>query len=279
MIFKKAAIFIIFILLLNVSNPAYPQNFKAKSENITISDPEKGFKVGERLAYSVEWLGIPVGKIILKVEGITIINNQGCYHISAEAMPNNFFRHFYDLEYKVHSYIDKESFLPVRFEKIRRLNKKTNYTTIDFDHQNNEARYKSAGSMAFVEISPARQKLETLNPITTRIPQGTQDLFSSFYYFRILKIKEGQSYPVNIYYEQRNWPVRMKVGNPFSREIRKAGSFAVVKLIPVSELNDYILGRRNFFVYLTADSRRIPLEFRLNTALGYIRGALVDLPK
>lgn len=277
MILKKVCILI--ILIISIGSSAYAQNFKAKSENITIADPEKGFKVGETLAYSVEWLGIPVGKILLKVEGITIINNHGCYHISAEAMPNKFFRHFYDLEYKVHSYIDKESFLPIRFEKIRRLNKETNYTTIDFDHQNNEARYKSVGSMAFMEISPVRQKLETLNPTTTRIPQGTQDLFSSFYYFRILEIKGGQSYPVNIYYEQRNWPVKMKVENPFSREIRKAGSFGVVKLIPVSELNDYILGKRNFFVYLTADSRRIPLEFRLNTALGYIRGRLQNLPE
>lgn len=275
MILKKAAILI--ILILSVGNPAYSQNFKDKPQNINIQDPVKELSIGETLEYSVEWLGIPVGKIVLRVEGITAINNYECYHITAEAMPNRFFQRFYDLEYKVHSYIDKRSFLPIRFEKVRRLNKEANYVTIDFDHEKNEAKYKSWGSSLFIEFSPVRKKLETINPTTINIPKGTQDLFSSFYYFRILKIKEEQSYPVNIYYGQRNWPVKMKVDKPFFREMRRKGTFAVVKLSPLSELNDYILGKRNFSVYLTVDSRRIPLEFKLNTAMGSIRGIIQDL--
>ena len=277
MILKKAAILI--ILVFSVGNPAYAQNFKHEPQNIAISDPAKELNIGETLEYSVEWLGIPVGKIVLKVEGITTVNNYECYHITAEAFPNRFFRRFYDLEHQVHSYIDQRSFLPIRFEKIRRLNKEANYVRIDFDHEKNEARYESSGSVLFVKISPLRQKIEAINPITTYIPKGTHDLFSSFYYFRILKIKEGQGYPVNIYYNQRNWPVKMQVEKPFSREMRKKGTFAAVKLSPHSELNDYILGKRNFSVYLTVDSRRIPLEFKLNTAMGPIRGIIQNPPK
>ena len=277
MLLKKSAILI--ILILSVGSPAYSQNFKDKPQNINIPDPAKELSIGETLEYSLEWIGIPVGKIVLKTEGITAINNYECYHITAEAIPNRFFQRFYDLEYKVHSYIDKRSFLPIRFEKVRRLNKEANYVTIDFDHEKNEAKYKSWGSALFVKFSPVRKKLETINPTTTNIPKGTQDLFSSFYYFRILKIKEEESYPVNIYYGQRNWPVKMKVDKPFFREMRKKGTFAVVKLSPLSELNDYILGKRNFSVYLTVDSRRIPLEFKLNTAMGPVRGIIQDLPK
>jgi hypothetical protein len=250
-----------------------------RAEKISLSEPAKSFVIAETLEYSVEWLGIPVGKIVMKVEGLTEVNNHQCYHITAQVLPNNFFRHFYDLEYKVNTYIDQVSFLPVRFEKVRRLNKKTNYVTIDFDHRNNEAHYKSWGSTLFVRFSPLRQKLEMINPTTSRIIPGSQDLFSSFYYFRILKIKEGASYPVNIYYNQRNWSLKMFVDRPFIKEIRKKGSIAVVKLSPVSELNNYILGRRKFYVYVTVDSRRIPIEFGLNTAVGYIRGIIQNLPK
>ncbi|MDP3732250.1 MAG: DUF3108 domain-containing protein [Candidatus Omnitrophota bacterium] len=270
---------VLIILILSLGNPAYAQNFKEKPQNITIPDPAKELSIGERLEYSVEWLGVPVAKIRLKVEGITTINNYECYHITAEVFPNRFFQRFYDLEYKVDSYIDKLSFLPIRFEKVRRLNKQANYVTIDFDHERNEAKYKTWGSTLFINISPMRQKLETINPTTTHILKGTQDLFSSFYYFRIFKIEEGQSYPVNIYYGQRNWLVKMNVDKPFFREMRKKGIFAAVKLSPISELNDYILGKRNFFVYLTIDSRRIPLEFGLNTAMGPIRGIIENPPK
>ena len=73
--------------------------------------------------------------------------------------------------------------------------------------------------------------------------------------------------------------MKMQVDKPFFRELRKKGTFAVVKVYPVSELNDYILGKRNFSVYLTVDSRRIPLEFKLNTAMGPVRGIIQDLPK
>ncbi|MDP3732138.1 MAG: hypothetical protein Q8R31_03785, partial [Candidatus Omnitrophota bacterium] len=76
MIFTKTAVLI--ILVLSVANPAYAQNFKGKTQNITISDPAKELSIGERLEYSVEWLGVPVGKIRLKVEGITTINNYEC---------------------------------------------------------------------------------------------------------------------------------------------------------------------------------------------------------
>ncbi len=275
MTLKKAHILI--ILVLSLTSPICAQDFRDKPQDISICAPQKELHAGETLVYSVEWLGIPVGKIILKVEETAVLNNNECYHITARVTPNRFFQRLYDLEYKVDSYIDKKTFLPVRFEKVRRLKKESNFVTIDFDHEKNEAKYKCWGSMVFIKLSPQREKLEAVNPVTTSIPKGTQDLFSSFYYFRVLKIEEGQSYPVNIYYNQRNWPVKMKVDKPFLREMRKKGVFAVVKVFPVSELNDYILGKRNFSVYLTVDSRRTPLEFRLNSAMGPVRGIIQGL--
>ncbi len=52
MILKKVIILI--ILVLSVGNPIYAQNFKAKPQNITISDPGKELNIGETLEYSVE---------------------------------------------------------------------------------------------------------------------------------------------------------------------------------------------------------------------------------
>lgn len=273
-------VFILIILSLTFSPFAQAQNFKGKAQPaISILDPEKGLRIGETLVYSMEWLGVPVGKIVLKTEGLVKINGHECYHISAEAMPNKFFRHFYDIEYKVHTYLDAKYFYTRRFEKVRRINKEFNYLEIDFDQEKNEARYKSWGSNLFIILSNSRQKAVLDKPATTNIPYGTQDLFSSFYYFRLIKIKEGKSYPINIYYDQRNWPTNIKIDKPFWKEIRKRGAFSLVKVYPSSDLNDYILGKRDFAVYITTDSRRIPLEFRLKTSLGPVRGIIQDSPK
>jgi len=273
---KKITLFI--ILFLSLGSPVSAQNFKAQPQNISISKPEKGLKIGERLEYSVEWLGIPVGEIVLKVDGLATVNNAECYHIIAKAIPNTFFQRFYDLEYTVQTYIDKQFYYTRRFEKTRRLNKQYNRIVIDFDQEKHKASFFSEGSTPFFKISPERDKIEDNTPVTTEIPYGTQDLLSSFYYFRLLDIQQDKSYPVNIYYNRRNWQLEMKVDKPFYRDIRKKGSFSVVKVFPDSLLNNYILGKRRFVVYLTTDSRRIPLEFKLETALGSISARLKNLP-
>ncbi len=267
------------IIFFSLSAILYAQNFRGRIEKISISEPERGLVVGEALQYSVEWLGVPVGKIILKVEGLEDIRGHKCYHITAQAFPNHFFKRFYDLEYTVHTYLDTQFFYPLRFEKIRRIKGERNNVLIDFDQEKNEAKFESRGSGLLVKISPVREEMKKERPINFKIAKGTQDLLSSFYYLRILEIKENQAYPINIYYDQRNWSVNMKVEKPFLKDIYKKGTFSVIRVYPDSDLNSYILGKRNFSVYFTTDSRRIPIEFKLNTALGPIRGVIQDLPR
>jgi len=267
------------ILFFSLNPLLYAQNFTGKKQVIAICAPQEALDTKEALQYSVEWLGIPVAKIILKTEGIEYIKGYPCYHVTAVAIPNRFLKRFYDIEYKVHTYIDTRFFFPRRFEKSRRINNEFNEVIIDFDQEKNRAAFLSKGSNITFKISPLRTTIEASNPVTAVIPYGAQDLLSSFYYFRHIDIKENQSYPINIYYNQRNWPMNMKVGEPFRREIRKKGTFYVVKVSPDAELNDYILGKRGFSVYLTTDSRRIPLEFKLETALGPISARIQDLPQ
>lgn len=272
---KKIVILIAIFLGVNVS--LYAQNFMNKKEKITIAAPETSLKIGEKLRYSVEWLGIPVGKITLNVQGIEKIDGRECYHILASATPNKFFAKFYDVEYIVHTYIDAKTFYTYRFEKTRRLKGEFNYVVIDFDREKKEARYQQSGSAPVLDISAVREEVATSVPVTFKILDGTQDLFSSFYYLRFLDLKENQASTVNIYYEQRNWSVNVKVEKPFFRDIRKIGSFAVFGVSLDSKLGEFILGKRKMFVYFTADSRRIPLEFKFATSLGLIRGKIQDI--
>lgn len=271
---------LIILIALLIGLPAFvhPQNFKGKPQkDITILQAQGSLKLGELLEYSVEWLGIPVGKIILKNEGVVSLRNRNCYHISARSFPNSFIRRLYDLEYEVHTYIDTESLSTLRFLKTRRINKKLNYVSIDFYPEEKKAVYKSWGTSEFIKISKVRDEMK-IQP-TTQIPKGTQDLLSSFYYLRLLQININQSYLLNIYYNEANWPLWMKVEETILREIRKKGTFEAIKVSITSDLNNFILGKRKFSVYLTADFRRIPLEFRFGSSLGSIRGIIQDLPK
>jgi len=273
-------IIVISVAVLSLCGISYAQDFAAKPPpEVIIESAAKSLPLKEELHYSVEWLGFSVGEIILKVEGIEDVSGKECYHVNARAFPNSFMKHIYNIEYKVDTFIDTNFLFSRRFGKARRINNAINYVLIDFHQEKNEAVFLSKGSNVSFKISPTREEIEQQNPATGKIPYGTQDLLSALYYFRFQDIKEGANYAVNIYYNQRNWNMNFNVKKPFKKEIRKIGTFDVVEISPSAELNSYILGKRKFSVYFTTDSRRIPIMFVLNTALGQMRGIIQNPPE
>lgn len=260
--------------------PVFAVNFSSPKEKASIAAPETSLRLGERLEYNLEWIGIAVGKITLQVSGaMEKLDGRDCYHIIARAIPNSFFRRLYDIEYTVHTYIEAEGFRTLRFEKIRRIRNKTGRALAEFDYKNKEIRYTTEGTGDSIIMSPERGKMKREIPNASTIISGDiQDLFSSFYYFRLLRLEPGKNYTINIYYDRRVWPEIARIGQPSSKEIRKKGVFAVFRATMVSALNKYILGDPELIVYFTADSRRIPLEFKLGTGLGAIRGKLKSIP-
>lgn len=266
------------LIFLSVSL-AWAQNFRGREKQIRIDPPGRSLKTGECLEYSAEWLGIPAGKIILKVEGIVNFSGHQCYHISGRAIPNRFFAHFYDVGYEVNSYVDTTTFQPLRFEKRRRIKNQINDTIIDFDWVEKKATFNSKGTNLDVVISSLQARISQQNPITNTITKDTQDLLSSLYYFRLHDIGTTKSHQINIYYNQRNWPVSVETEKPFLKEIRKKGTFSVFTISVSSTITDFILGRHKFIVYFTTDPRRIPLEFDVGTAIGFIRCRLQKIPE
>jgi hypothetical protein len=67
------------------------------------------------------------------------------------------------------------------------------------------------------------------------------------------------------------------VEEPFIKDIRKKGTLTVFRVRMTSLLSEFILGRSALFVTFTADSRRLPTEFRLGTGIGPITGFIQDL--
>jgi len=246
-------------------------------EKIAVVDPDQILKGGQGLEYSIEWLGFPVGRVIIKNIGLTNLKGRPCYLVVARSFPNRFIRRLYDLEYKVYSFIDAENFSSCRFFKIRRFGKQSNYTLIDFDHKNKKATCRSWGLAKFVKIS--KKNTESLEPKPTQeIDEDIQDLLSAFFYIRLNSRKENSQFEIKVYYQQANWSLTVNTGQVFLREIKGKGSFPAIEVTVSSGLNEYILGRRKFLVTLTTESRRVPLEFKIGTSLGFIRAIIRRLP-
>jgi len=275
---KKTFIMLLAVLLF--APFLYAQNFHGKEAiALAIEKPAKKLNINESLNYSVEWLGIPVGKINLHVEGVIKIDGRDCYLIAAKAWPNNFFKKFYDFEYNVNTLIDSHTFLTRRFEKTRRIGKDSMQEIIDFNRENNSVHYTRQKKAPSLILSFERIKLEQDIPSTYELAPNSQDLFSALYYFRIADIKPDDKFKLNIYYSLRNWQVVADIGRPFIKSLRKKGSLAVFNVRLTSLLNTFVLGKQDMEVVFSADSRRIPVLFKFGSGIGTFRGVLEELPK
>jgi hypothetical protein len=274
---KKIIAFLV-LALFSFTAVIYAQNLKfAKQEKIAIQPPQDKLTVGETLEYSMEWLGIPVGLIVLGVAGIEKIDGHPCYHITARATPNKFLTRFYDVEYRVHTYLDIETLSSRRFEKIRRTGKSFLYVISEFNQEKHLAGYyyyHPKGPIDKISFSSVQKNCKPDIYEEVKISPNTQDLFSSLYYFRLMPIEPNKSYTLDISYERNTWPVDIKLVKLFQKEIRRKGSFSAMEVYPDSALSDNVLGKRQISVILTTDSRRIPLEFRLHSVIGFIRGVI-----
>jgi hypothetical protein len=260
---------------------AYARDFsKDREQPSEISAPRDSLIEGETLEYSVEWLGIPIGIITLKVEGIESVNGHPCYHLSAKAMPNKFFRRFYDIEYNLHSYLDCKKLISRRFEKIKRIRTNLVYATAEFIPEKEEAKYtyySPGGAIETIEFPSLKKSVVCDMQETVAIPGHSQDLLSGLYYFRLAKIDSNRECAMRITYERKAWELSMNVEKLFWKDIRKEGSFALIRVYPDSNLNDQVLGKRKVYAAFTADSRRIPVEFKLHSNAGFIRGIIKNL--
>ena len=252
------------VIFLLICSTACAQNFKGAPKKEIFAPPaQKKLEAGETLEYTVRWLALNVGKVAFKVEGLEDIAGHPCYHITAKAFPNNFFKKLYDVEYTVDSYIDAQSFDSLRFVRTRRINKEFDRITIDFDRQKNEAVYKVEPDKLF----------------TAKIAPGTQDLLSLFYYFRFRDIQGNSKYTINIFYDQKDWPVEIKTGEPYFSGLPEKGVLPVVRAFMDSDLNKHIFGKRRLIVLATLDSRRIPLQFELPAIVGSIAAKIEEIPQ
>ncbi|TRZ93986.1 DUF3108 domain-containing protein [bacterium] len=277
----KKIIFFLIVVFFSQNTILFGQNFKGKDLNINIEQPLKELSIGETLQYSVEWLGLPVGKIVLKVEDLKEAGGRQYYHISARTFPNRFFIKFYDVEYRWNTYVRRENLEPYRFVKIRRINNNILEVIVDFDQKNHRATYRHFAPHGKAEVIafPSMRK-EIVNSCKTIVPlpEDTHDLVSSLYYFRLMDIRENKDYSINVFYGQAGWNTDLKISKPYLKDFYKKGSFKIFEVSPRSDLTNLILGRRELTLYFTTDSRRIPIMITFNTAIGQFRAVAENLP-
>ena len=106
-----------------------------------------------------------------------------------------------------------------------------------------------------------------------------QDIVSTFYFLRkhldISKLNEGDLIGVNIFFDQRNYPFKMKFLGIENLKT-KFGLIECMKLNPFMEAGRVFRSNKGLELWVTNDKNRIPIKVRANLRVGTIVAELTS---
>lgn len=239
----------------------------APLQDIVIEPPAQTLQVGERLQYQGRWMGIPVGWGAVEVREIVDVEGRRAFHVVGEAHSNAWLSKFYPVHDLVHSYVDVEALHPLRFEKSQHEGHYRAEEVVTFDHVNGVARYESLINRAIKERLNEAVKY-------TKIPPHTQDPLSAFFVLRLRPVTVGQSIWVDIYSDEKHFPTEIRTLKTLPLEIRRRGVFHAIQVEPVALFKGLLVDRGRVYLFLSADSRRVPLYIQLWTPWGLVTGTI-----
>ena len=233
------------------ADPSPVQAFPARTPS---SERRVPFTVGETLEYDVSWSAfLTAGSATLKVQEKKASYGSRAYYISAEGRPIPLIATLYPVYYKADTLLDVFTLLPQRgsIYSDERGERKTQVTVFD----------RGAGSASY-ELQPATGAKTELP-----VPLLTQDVLSAVYVLRASPLLEGGRLTMLLFDRGVLQTVRIAVGAK-ERIPTAAGVFRAWRITPVLTDSDGRQGYSGLVLWISADSRRLPVRLEAELAVG-----------
>jgi hypothetical protein len=211
------------------------------------------FDVGEKLEYKVHYGIIDAGKAYLEIKK----SNTEQYRFKAFGKSTGLFNLFFKVRDRYESIVDKESLQPIHFYRDVR-----------------EGNYKKKETVFFnYDLSQAETSRDTI-----ALPEVTQDILSSFYYFRSQQfdsLKIGDKIPLQIYLDDEFMETEIFfLGRDTIKT--KFGKIACKKWAPNLETGRVFDDKQGMTIWVSDDINSVPLRVETKVLVGSIS---IDLIK
>ena len=207
------------------------------------------FAPGEELNFAVKYGMVRAGDATLAVVGLEIVDGEPAYRLVSTANSSRFFSTFFDVKDRVESLWSIDRRLPLRFQKHIREGRYSKDIVVRFDHDSGVAVYDDG------------ERRDIL--------AGTQDVLSSFYYIRSQELTLGDSIAVPNHSNRKNYPLMIKVLRKETVQV-PAGKFSCVVIEPLLKSAGLFKQEGRLTIWLTDDSRRMPVLMKSKVVVGSI---------
>jgi hypothetical protein len=209
--------------------------------------------LGETLRYALSVMGIAGGELTLSAFP-SELSGRPAYKFEMSAVSNAFFSKMFLVRDFLASWVDPGTFRSLRFEKHTVEGKRVRDELIEFDYERGFA-VREGKSIP--------------------IEGDTLDTLSSIYYLRTLDLDAKEPIAIQVV-SRRQSELRVEIQ---ARETvtTPAGTFQTVRVEPKSEGAGLIGKGKNLVLWLTNDSRKIPVQLRSKLKVGTLLGKLIAI--
>ena len=224
----------------------------------TVTPP---FSPGEQLTYSISWSDIlSAGTAVMAVKQEASKDGKALLRFISTARSTGMVDKFYRVDDNVQSLFDPATMLPLSYQMHQRHGRRKRERTLEFDHDHRNVIYQNNG-----------------HEETAEIPDDAQDALSSLYFLRTREtFTKGEPVVLNVHDSGKTWAVEIFV---LGRERIKvpAGEFDTVKLKTYPKYEGVFMHKGEICIWLTDDSRRIPVLMQSTITIGSIMASLTDI--
>jgi hypothetical protein len=212
------------------------------------------FAQGEKLYYIVKWGIVTAGYATLNVSSETV-NSQSVYHIVSEARTTSFMDAFYKVRDRNESVVSQEPFQSLSFYKDLNEGKYHSKETVIFKQEEGKVIYDDA---------------------TMDMVKGSIDVLAALYYVRMQNLDENKEFTVPSCNNKKNFELIVKVKSRKQVEV-PAGKFETTLVEPLLKEEGIFMHSGRLFVYMSNDTRKIPVLLRSKIAVGSISAELIKV--
>lgn len=250
----------IFILIIQINILYAETDPKQVYTDLILSGDLQGspFILGEELVYSISYMGVIGGELVLRIEEIIYHDDALCYKITATIKSNRTFSLFFKVDNYVESIYDVLGGFSRRYYIRQREGNYRNERTIELDYENMKADYT----------------IESQDEIQVKyLERYLQDSLSIFYEIRKKGFENKNIYEIPIISGNSEYDLKVELLG--RRQLRTSiGNYNTFHIKPYLHKEGEFKDKGDLEMYITNDHRRVPVLITVDVVFGNVRAEL-----
>jgi hypothetical protein len=224
-------------------------------------------RVGEKSIITATYLGVSAAKLTIEIKDYSFIDGRKNFYFYARAKSADFYRWIYELDDVVESYVDKESFLPVKFSLSQRETKKDVDHIELFDREENKVYFR------YKKVKKGKEYLIKKNE---NIPHWGHDLMSSYFFIRGLHFDKEKSFIFPMTAKAKTSLLKVELVSQERIKLDELGEFPALKINVTTKYDGELAKRGVMTLWISNDKYRRFLRIESELKIGKVVGELTD---